>query len=286
MVTMDLKGGEVVKAMAGGLAERVAKLKAKGVNPALAIVRVGEKPDDIYYQQSAAKRCKALGVAAEIFAYGGDISEDELVNEIINLNLDESIHGILILRPLPGHIDDSAVCGALDPSKDVDGVTDVSLAGVMKGDKRRFSPCTARAVVEILDHYSIETVRKHAVVIGRSLVVGKPLSLMLTARDATVTVCHTKTPDLKATSKRADIVIAAAGRGRMVNSDYIKEGAVVVDVGINTDENGKLCGDVDYTDIQGTASAVTPVPGGVGAVTTAVLAAQVIEAAERLGSRG
>jgi len=156
----------------------------------------------------------------------------------------------------------------------------------MKGDKRRFSPCTARAVVEILDYYSIETARKHAVVIGRSLVVGKPLSLMLTARDATVTVCHTKTPDLKATSKRADIVIAAAGRGRMVNSDYIKEGAVVVDVGINTDENGKLCGDVDYTDIQGTASAVTPVPGGVGAVTTAVLAAQVIEAAERLGSRG
>ncbi|MCL2539340.1 MAG: bifunctional 5,10-methylene-tetrahydrofolate dehydrogenase/5,10-methylene-tetrahydrofolate cyclohydrolase [Oscillospiraceae bacterium] len=281
MTTKDLRGQETAKAMGAALAPRINALKSRRIIPTLAIVRVGEKPDDVYYQRSATRRCEALGISVEVYAFSEGIAEEQLVNEIMNLNMDEHIHGILILRPLPGHIDDAVVCKALNPGKDVDGVTDRSLAGVMKNERRGFSPCTARACIEILDYFGIEIAGRHTVVIGRSLVVGKPLSLMLTARDATVTVCHTKTRDLTAIAKQADILVAAAGRSRMINREYVKEDAVVIDVGINADENGNLTGDVDYEDVRGIASAITPVPGGVGIVTTAVLASQVVEAAEQ-----
>jgi len=281
LTTKDLRGQETAKAMGAALAPRINALKSRRIIPTLAIVRVGEKPDDVYYQRSATRRCEALGISVEVYAFSEGIAEEQLVNEIMNLNMDEHIHGILILRPLPGHIDDAVVCKALNPGKDVDGVTDRSLAGVMKNERRGFSPCTARACIEILDYFGIEIAGRHTVVIGRSLVVGKPLSLMLTARDATVTVCHTKTRDLTAIAKQADILVAAAGRSRMINREYVKEDAVVIDVGINADENGNLTGDVDYEDVRGIASAITPVPGGVGIVTTAVLASQVVEAAEQ-----
>jgi len=277
----DLKGGEVAKAMESALAPRITALKNRRMIPTLAIVRVGENPGDVYYQRSAARRCEALGITVEVFAFSESIAEEQLANEILNLNMDERIHGVLILRPLPGHIDDRAICKALDPKKDVDGVTDRSLAGIIKNEPQGFAPCTARACIEILKHFKIEIAGKNIVVIGRSLVVGKPLSLMLTALDATVTVCHTKTKDLPAIARGADILVAAAGRSRMITKEYVREDAVVIDVGINTDENGKLSGDVDYNGVCDAVSAITPVPGGVGTVTTAVLAAQVVEAAER-----
>ena len=277
-MSKELKGIEVVKRITKELSFEVEALKEKGVNPTLAIVRVGNKEDDIYYQQSAVKRCTAIGITVEEHVYDETITEEELINNIHNLNLDEAVNGVLILRPLPKHISDGAVCSALDASKDIDGITDGSLAGVMKNDRTGFAPCTARACIEILKHFEIDPSGKNVVIIGRSLVVGKPLALMLIALNATITVCHTRTQDLSGVSSKADILVAAAGRAKMVDKEFVKEGAVIIDVGINADENGKMVGDVDYDSVIDNASLITPVPGGVGTVTTAVLAMHVVEA--------
>ncbi len=276
-----LKGNEVVKAIEESLSERIDSLKTRRIMPTLAIVRVGEKDDDIYYQRSAAKRCEGLGIACESYQFDESMTEEELINEIVNLNLDEHVHGVLILRPLPKHISDEAICSALDPKKDVDGITDTSLAAVMKNSKDGFAPCTARACIEILNYYGISPRGKRAVVIGRSLVVGKPVALMLTAMDATVTVCHTKTPEIQNIASEADILVVAAGRAKIVDRHYVKLGATVIDVGINTGSDGKLVGDVDFDDVKDNVFAITPVPGGVGTVTTTVLAMHTVEAAER-----
>lgn len=276
-----IRGIDVTKSIREGLAPRVMALKERRVIPTLAIVRVGEKEDDIYYQRNAVKRADSIGVATEVFVFDVTITEEELINEITNLNLDDNIHGVLILRPLPKHIRDDVICAALAPEKDVDGITDVSLAGVIKNEKQGFAPCTARACIEILNHFGIDPKGKRVTVIGRSLVVGKPVSLMLTALDATVTTCHTKTIDMPAVARQADILIVAAGRANIVNKGYVKEGAVVIDVGINVDAAGNLVGDVDFNDVLNTADMVTPVPGGVGTVTTSVLAMHTVEAAER-----
>lgn len=276
----DLKGIEVTRKITKELTATVADLKDKGIVPTLAIVRVGNKEDDIYYQQSAVKRCNTIGIAVEEYIYDATITEEELVHEIINLNLDDTINGVLILRPLPKHISDDVVCKTLDPRKDIDGITDGSLAAVMKNDKTGFAPCTARACIEVLNFYEIDPSGKNVVVIGRSLVVGKPLALMLISLNATITVCHTRTKDLPGEASRADILVAAAGSAKMVKKEHVKEGAVVIDVGINQDENGKMVGDVDYDDVIDKVSHITPVPGGVGTVTTAVLAMHVVEAAK------
>lgn len=281
MTAEVLRGNKVAKSLEPKINDIAEKLTASGIKPTLAIIRIGNKQDDLYYQQSAEKRCAALGIAVEIYAYDCGITLEELTNEIINLNLDEAIHGVLIMRPLPAHIDDSAVCCALDPLKDVDGITDSSLAGVIKNEDKGFAPCTAEACIELLDYYNINVKGSRAVVVGRSLVVGKPLALMLTSLDATVTVCHTKTKNLAEVTREADILVAAAGKIGLITKEHIKTGAAVIDVGVTPTGQGGFAGDADYESVIQTASAVTPVPGGVGTITSTILALHTLKAALR-----
>lgn len=279
-----LKGAPVAAAINEKTKARVLALRQRGVIPTLALVRVGENDADIYYERGAIKRCAALDIETLHVTLPADISESELLSKIDELNRLSSVHGVLIFRPLPKTISDVAVCAALDPNKDVDGITDGSLAGVFTGSGRGFCPCTAQSCAEILDFYGVDCAGKRAAVLGRSLVIGKPVSQLLLARNATVTVCHTKTRDLASETKRADIVVAAVGHLNALTADMVSPGQVIVDVGINTDENGKMAGDADFSAVEPIVSAVTPVPGGVGSVTTAVLASHTVEAAERQNS--
>ncbi len=275
-----LKGAPVVAAMNEEVAQQVLKLKEKNVDPTLAIVRVGEKPDDIAYEQGATKRCEKVGVAVRHVSLAGDITQEDLQKEIRAINGDSGIHGVLLLRPLPAHMDDSEVCNTLAPEKDVDGITDGSLAGVYASKSLGYPPCTAQACMEILAFYGVDLTGKKAAVVGRSLVVGKPLAMMLVEKNATVTVCHTRTKDLPAACREADVVAVCAGRkARGFTSDYFAQGQYVLDVGIYVDENGKMCGDVDFDAVEPMVAGITPVPGGVGTVTTSVLVKHVVQAA-------
>lgn len=276
-----LKGAEVTAALNAKLSQRAEALRQKGVEPCLAIVRVGARDEDLAYERGAEKRCAAIGVQVKKLVLEQTASQDELLRLIESVNGDKSIHGCLLLRPLPKHMDEELVRNALRPEKDVDGITDISLGGVFTSSGKGYAPCTAAACVEILDHFGIEIEGKRAVIVGRSLVVGKPLAMLLMARNATVTVCHTRTRNLPEECRRADILIAAAGRAGVVGAGSFSEGQTVIDVGINADENGKLVGDADFEAAMAQAGAVTPVPGGVGTVTTSVLVKHVIEAAER-----
>lgn len=276
-----LKGAPVAAALAERAAERASALVARGVTPTLAIVRVGERADDLSYERGALKRCERVGVSVRRFAFPEGVRQEELLAVIERINADASIHGCLIFRPLPAPLDEAAVCAALAPEKDVDGVTAGSLYGVFAGRPTGFPPCTAEAVLAVLDHYGVPLEGARATVVGRSLVIGRPVAMMLLARNATVTMCHTRTADLAAECRRADVVVAAAGRAGAVGASCLAEDQVVVDVGINWDEGEQsLVGDVDPS-ARDVVRALTPVPGGVGAVTTAVLAAHVVEAAER-----
>lgn len=275
-----LKGAPVAAALTQALAERAEALKAKGIVPTLAILRVGERPDDISYETGAMKRCDKVGVAVKQFLLPTDCSREQLLDAIREINEDCSIHGCLMFRPLPDKEMEEAACSLLSPEKDVDGMTSASLASVFTGKGAGYPPCTAQACVEILNHFGVELTGKRATVIGRSLVIGKPVSMMLQARNATVTMCHTRTVDLPGECRKAEILIAAAGKAGVVDGSHVAPGQIVVDVGINVDENGKLCGDVKFDEAEPVVSAITPVPGGVGAVTTAVLCKHVIQAAE------
>lgn len=274
-------GKEVVAAVNSRIMADVAALKEKGVTPTLGIVRVGERGDDLSYERGAVKRCETLGVAYEKFLLPADCTQEELMAVIDQVNKNDAIHGVLIFRPLPKHLDESAVIKALDPEKDVDGITDGSMVGVFAGTNQGFPPCTPQACMEILDYYNVDCTGKKAVVVGRSLVVGKPAAMMLIKKNATVTVCHTRTVDMPSVVKEADIVIVAAGRAGVVDASYVREGQIVIDVGINVNAEGKLCGDVDYASVEPIVEAITPVPGGVGSVTTSVLIGHVVEAAKR-----
>ena len=277
-----LKGAAVTAALNEKMAADVAALKEKGVTPTLAILRVGERPDDLSYEKGAMKRCDAVGVAVKNVVLPGDVSSEDFFKTLDELNHDSLVHGILMFRPLPPQIDGEAARQALSPAKDVDGCTDGSLAGVFTGSGEGYPPCTAQACMEILDHYGVDCKGKRAVVIGRSLVVGKPAAMMLMARNATVTVCHTRTVDMPSVTREADIVIVAAGRMETIGAEYFAPGQVVVDVGINWNEaKGKLCGDVKFDEAEPIVSAITPVPGGVGTVTTSVLVSHVVEAAKK-----
>ena len=277
-----LKGAAVTAALNEKMAADVAALKEKGVTPTLAILRVGERPDDLSYEKGAMKRCDAVGVAVKNVVLPGDVSSEDFFKTLDELNHDPLVHGILMFRPLPPQIDGEAARQALSPAKDVDGCTDGSLAGVFTGSGEGYPPCTAQACMEILDHYGVDCKGKRAVVIGRSLVVGKPAAMMLMARNATVTVCHTRTVDMPSVTREADIVIVAAGRMETIGAEYFAPGQVVVDVGINWNEaKGKLCGDVKFDEAEPIVSAITPVPGGVGTVTTSVLVSHVVEAAKK-----
>ena len=276
-----LLGKEVTAALNERIKADAEALKAKGVNPTLCIIRVGENESDISYERGATKRCETLGVACEKILLPEDVSQEELLATIDKVNKNDQIHGVLLFRPLPKHLDQSVIENALDPAKDVDCMTDGSMSGVFTGKNVGFPPCTPQACMEILDHYGIDCTGKKAVVVGRSLVVGKPAAMMLIKKNATVTVCHTRTVDMPSVVREADIVIVAAGRAGVVDDTYLRAGQVVIDVGINVNAEGKLCGDVDFEKAEPIVEAITPVPGGVGSVTTSVLVGHVVEAAMR-----
>ena len=258
------------------------RLRAAGIVPTLAILRVGDRADDISYEKNAMKRCALAGVEVRNVVLPAGVSQEELMAALDELNRDDSVHGIIYFRPLPPHLDDEALRHALSPEKDVDGVTDTSLVGVFSGSGAGFAPCTAQACIEILDHFGIEICGRRAVVIGRSLVVGKPAAMLLTNRSATVTVCHTRTRSAPEITRRADIVIVAAGRAETIGGEYFSTGQTVIDVGTNWNaEKGRLCGDVRFDEAEPIVGAITPVPGGVGTVTTSVLVSHVVEAAKR-----
>jgi len=274
---LELRG----KKVSDGIKEYVSKeLETLSFVPKLAIVRVGENPDDMSYERGATKKLKSFGLDVASYVFPQDISDEAFKKAFKDINEDDEVTGILLLRPLPRTINEKDIENMIDPKKDLDGISPINIAKVFAGDTTGFSPCTAEAVIEVLKAYDIELTGKRVTVVGRSMVVGKPMSMLLLKENATVTMTHTRTVDLKKTCSDAEIVIAAAGRAKMLNSDYCGQDAVMIDVGINVDENGKLCGDVDYATLDGKASAATPVPGGVGTVTTAVLAKHLIQAAK------
>lgn len=274
---LELRG----KKVSDGIKEYVSKeLETLSFVPKLAIVRVGENPDDMSYERGATKKLKSFGLDVASYVFPQDISDEDFKKAFKDINEDDEVTGILLLRPLPRTINEKDIENMIDPKKDLDGISPINIAKVFAGDISGFSPCTAEAVIEVLKAYDIELTGKRVTVVGRSMVVGKPVSMLLLKENATVTMTHTRTVDLKKTCSDAEIVIAAAGHAKMLNSDYCGQDAVMIDVGINVDENGKLCGDVDYSTLDGKASAATPVPGGVGTVTTAVLAKHLIQAAK------
>ena len=279
-----LLGKEVNAKLNARIIEQCEALKAQGVNPTLAIVRCGERPDDLSYERGATKRAETLGVAVEKFLLPEDVTKEELLKTIDEINANDKIHGVLMFRPLPKHLkaDQDEICNRLDPAKDVDGMTDGSNAGVFMGKQLGFAPCTPAACMEILDHYGIDLTGKKAVVIGRSLVVGKPAAMMLMGKNATVTVCHTKTKHVAEIAREADVLISAAGVLKSLTKDYVRPGQIVIDVSINWDaEKNGIAGDAVFEEVEPIVDAITPVPGGVGAVTTSVLIGHVVEAAAR-----
>ena len=277
-----LKGKAVAEAINIRNIEAVERLKEKGIAPALAIFRVGNKDSDLSYEKGALKRCDECGVKAIRYIFDDDVTETEFYEKLEEANRDENIHGILVFRPLPKCFNDDTLRNRIAPEKDVDGCSDLSLAGVFTNKKLGFAPCTAQSVIEILDHYEIDPSGKNIVVLGRSLVIGKPVSMLLLNRNATVTICHTRTVDTPSIACKADILICATGQMESVGKNYTNPNQVVIDVGISWNpQKQKLCGDVLFEEVEPCVKAITPVPGGVGSVTTSVLLEHVIQAAAR-----
>ncbi len=277
-----LKGAPVVTAMNRETAARCQALIQQGVRPALAVVRVGAREDDLSYETGVIRRCEKVGVAVRRFLLPEDAPQAALKEVIARVNRDPALHGCLLFRPLPRHMDEAAVRAALCPAKDVDGVTDASLAGVFANTGAGFAPCTAQACLEILRHYQVPLSGARVTVVGRSLVVGKPAAMLLDRENATVTMCNSRTKNLPAVCREADVLVVAMGRRAAIGASCLRPGQIVVDVGIHVDAEGRLSGDVDFAAAEPVVEAITPVPGGVGTVTTSVLVRHVVEAAERL----
>ncbi len=280
-MAMILKGAPVVAAMNEANAARCEALKAKGITPTLAVVRVGAREDDLSYERGVMTRCGKVGVAVRQYLLPADAAQEQLLDVIAGINADPAIHGCLLFRPLPKQFDDRTIRAALSPEKDIDGITDGSLAGVFTNTAIGYPPCTAQACLEILRHYDLPLSGKRAVVVGRSLVVGKPAAMMLDRQNATVTLCNSRTQNLPALCREADILVVAMGKMGFIGGDCLREGQVVVDVGIHVNAEGKLCGDVRFAEAEPVVGAITPVPGGVGTVTTSVLVSHVVDAAEK-----
>ena len=287
----QLLGKEVNEALVAALQTRTAALKEKGVQPTLGIIRLGETPSDLSYEKGATKRAEEVGVAVKNYILPENATKEEVLAVIDEVNADVSVHGVLMFRPLPKHLknDQDEICNRLAPCKDVDSMTHMSNAGVFEGQDLGYAPCTPAACMEILDHYGIDCKGKNAVVIGRSLVVGKPAAMMLMGKNATVTVCHTKTVNTAEICKKADIIISAAGVLNSLTKDFVREGQVVIDVSMNWNPEkitskgkGGMSGDCVFAEVEPIVGAITPVPGGVGAVTTTVLMKHVVEAAEKI----
>jgi len=281
-MSIIMKGSEVAAAMKEELLREVEKLAQKGIVPQLGIVRVGARPDDLAYERGAVKRMEAVGIRCKVIELPESISQKEFEKEFSAVNSDPDIHGILLFRPLPRQLNEDPVRSLINPKKDIDCMSPVNMAKVFAGDESGFAPCTAQAVMEVLAHFGIDVKGKRVTVVGRSMVVGKPLSMLLLKKNATVTICHTKTTDLEETCRNAEILVAAAGKAAMITADFVSENSVVVDVGINVGSDGKLCGDVEFDAVVPKAAYITPVPGGVGTVTSSVLAEHVVRAANSL----
>ncbi|MCE5192700.1 MAG: tetrahydrofolate dehydrogenase/cyclohydrolase catalytic domain-containing protein [Candidatus Cryosericum sp.] len=283
-MSIMMKGSEVVAAMKEELLHEAEELARQGIIPQVGIVRIGARPDDLAYERGARKRMEAVGIRCMVTELPEDISQAAFQQAFAAVNDDPATHGILLFRPLPKHLDEEPVRTMINPVKDIDGMSPINMAKVFSGDESGFAPCTPEAVMDVLAHYNIELKGKRVTVVGRSMVVGKPLAMLLLKQHATVTICHTRTVDLPGTCRNAEVLIAAAGKARMITADFVAPGAVVVDVGINVDEGGNLCGDVDYEAVAPIAASITPVPGGVGTVTSSVLAKHVIRAARELNA--
>ncbi len=276
-----LGGKEVADKIVEDLKIKVEELKGKGISPKLAILRVGARDDDLAYERGVLKRFESADVEVEVTAVDAGISQEELDKTFDGINNDPKVHGILVFRPLPKGLSDEHMRRTIDPGKDSDFMDIRNMENVLAGVPDCAAPCTAEAVMALIKHYNIETKGKKVTVVGRSLVIGKPVALLLTTANATVTVCHTKTADIEAECRNADIIVACCGVAKMITDKFVKPGQTVIDVGMNVDEEGRLCGDVDYEKVAETAAAVTPVPGGVGSITTAILLRHVVDNAGR-----
>ena len=272
-----LGGKEVADGIVQDLKIKVEELKGRGISPKLAILRVGERDDDLAYERGVLKRFESAGVEVEITALDAGVSQEELDETFDGINANPKVHGILVFRPLPKPLSDEHMRKTIDSGKDVDFMDIRNMEKVLAGVPDAAAPCTAEAVMSLIKHYNIETCGKKVTVVGRSLVIGKPVALLLTTANATVTVCHTKTLNMEEECRNADIIVACCGVAKMINASYVKEGQIVIDVGMNVDEGGNLCGDVDYDSVSEIAEAVTPVPGGVGSITTAILLKHVVD---------
>ena len=272
-----LGGKEVADGIVADLKIKVEELKGRGISPKLAILRVGERDDDLAYERGVLKRFESAGVEVEVTALDAGVSQEELDETFDGINGDPKVHGILVFRPLPKPLSDEHMRKTIDSGKDVDFMDIRNMEKVLAGVPDAAAPCTAEAVMSLIKHYNIETKGKKVTVVGRSLVIGKPVALLLTTANSTVTVCHTKTLNMEEECRNADIIVACCGVAKMINASYVKEGQIVIDVGMNVDEGGNLCGDVDYDAVSEIAEAVTPVPGGVGSITTAILLKHVVD---------
>jgi len=280
MSSAIINGKEIGQEIRKSVEVRVNALKQQGITPGLAVILVGDNPASKTYVANKQKSCEAIGMFSELIKMPEDTTQDALLDQIRDLNNRQDIHGILVQLPLPKHIDEDAVIATISPEKDVDGFSPVSVGKMMLGQDT-YLPCTPFGVMKLLEHSGIDVAGKHAVIVGRSHIVGKPMGQLLLQKDATVTYTHSKTPDLPSFTKQADILIAAVGRENFITKEHIKPGAVVIDVGINRDENNKLCGDVNFADVDGIASHITPVPGGVGPMTITMLLENTVQAAEK-----
>ena len=280
-----IKGKPVGDALSDQLKVECEALVKEGIQPKLAILRVGAKPNDLSYEKGALKKCETIGIQTEVTELPEGTTQDEYIAALEKLNKDTSVNGILTFRPLPEGIDENVIKNIIAAEKDVDCFSPLNTAKLMEGDKSGFPPCTPTAVVEILKHYDVELNGANVAVLGRSMVVGKPASMLLLNENATVTICHSRTKNLEKVTSQADILVAAVGRAKMIKENFVKEGAVVIDVGINVDENGNLCGDVDTASVQDKVSMITPVPAGVGSVTTSILAKHVVKACKNQNNK-
>jgi methylenetetrahydrofolate dehydrogenase (NADP+)/methenyltetrahydrofolate cyclohydrolase len=274
-----LKGKPVVDAMAERISAQAEGLRAKGAPPKICCLRVGARPDDLSYERTVLKRADALGLESVVRELDADATEFEVAAAIEDINADSSIHGCLMFRPLPKGMNEQRLCNLLAPEKDIDAICDAVLGSVFLGTSEGFVPATAQACIEVLDFYGIDLSGKHVVVVGRSNVIGKPVAMLCLARNASVTICHSKTTDLPAMMRAGDVVICATGRAKAYGSECFRPGQTVIDVGINFDTDGNMCGDVDFDAVVDVVDAITPVPGGLGSVTTSVTLEHVVRAA-------
>lgn len=273
-----IKGKPVADKISENLIKEVNDLSKEGIIPKLAIVRVGARPDDLAYERGALKRCQTIGIETEVIELEENITQEEYIKAVHKLNEDEKVNGILTFRPLPKHLNEDVIKYEIDPNKDIDCFNPINISKILENDKSGYPPCTPTAVVEILKYYDVDLSGANIVVLGRSMVVGKPVSMLLLNENATVTICHSRTKNLPEITSNADILVAAVGKANMVKEEYIKDGAILIDVGINVDDEGNLCGDVDTNNVLDKVSMITPVPGGVGSVTTSILASHVVKA--------